>query len=169
MRELGELPHFVEKRLHSAAAAATKYCQQFPSPIVSAAAGFVAYITASAAALVIVVALTHDWLAERHALGHTLVWWLAAAGLVLAAVRGAMEDEAPAYDPVRRCSSRCRPLSLWWLCTCGEELTRPWRHQIRHTSSRTRPLSTLTPSLPKGSPVSGIAQTTHAHLCRRQR
>ena len=101
MRELGELPHFVEKRLHSAAAAATKYCQQFPSPIVSAAAGFIAYVTASAAALVIVVALTHDWLAERHAFGHTLVWWLAAAGLVLAAVRGAMEDEAPAYDPVR--------------------------------------------------------------------
>jgi Autophagy protein ATG9 len=73
---------------------------QFPAPITSAAAGFVAYVAAAVAALVITVALTHDWLMESHAWGHTLVWWLAAAGMVLAVARGLMEDEAPAYDPV---------------------------------------------------------------------
>jgi hypothetical protein len=100
MREFGELSHFVEKRLNSAATAATKYCKQFPAPILSAAASFVAYLAASGAAFVIVIALTHDWLAERHAFGHTLVWWLAALGLVLTVARSVIEDEAPAYDPV---------------------------------------------------------------------
>jgi autophagy-related protein 9 len=101
MREFGELPHFVEQRLHSAAKAARSYCSQFPAPITSAVAAFVAHVAAAAAALVIVVAVTHDWLMESHAWGHTLVWWLAAAGMVLTVARSMMEDEAPAYDPVR--------------------------------------------------------------------
>jgi autophagy-related protein 9 len=101
MREFAELPHFVEQRLNSAAKAAAAYTAQFPAPITSAVAGFVAYVAAAVAALVIVVAVTHDWLMEASAWGHTLVWWLAAAGTVLAAARGLMEDDAPAYDPVR--------------------------------------------------------------------
>ena len=108
MREFGELPHFVEQRLNSAAAAAARYCAQFPAPVASAVAGFVAYVAAAAAALVIVVAVTHDWLMERQAWGHTLVWWLAASGMVLAVARSMMEDEAPAYDPVRFCTSANR-------------------------------------------------------------
>ena len=73
MREFGELPHFVAQRLYSAAPAATHYCAQFPSPVVSAVGGLVAYVAAAVAALVIVVTLTHDWLMESSAWGHTLV------------------------------------------------------------------------------------------------
>lgn len=101
MREYGELPHFVELRLNSAADAASKYCAQFPSPVTGAVAGLVAYVAAGIAALVISIALTHDYLMERPMWGHTLVWWLAGCGMVLAVARSLMEDEAPTYNPVR--------------------------------------------------------------------
>jgi hypothetical protein len=107
MREFGELPHFVEQRLNSAAAAAARYCAQFPSPVTNAMASFVAYMAGGFAALAIGVVLTHDYLMERHAWGHTLTWWLAACVMVLAVARGMMEDEAPAYDPVRLQTSCC--------------------------------------------------------------
>jgi hypothetical protein len=100
MREYGELPHFVELRLNSAADAASKYCAQFPSPVAGAVAGLVAYIAGGIAALVISVALTHDYLMERPMWGHTLMWWLAWSGMVLAVARSLMEDDAPNYNPV---------------------------------------------------------------------
>lgn len=112
MREYGELPHFVEQRLNSGAAAAARYCAQFPSPLTGAVAAFVAYVAAGVAALVIGIALTHDYLMERPAGGHTLVWWLAACGMVLAVARALTEDDAPTHDAVRfRLPPRIRPQS----------------------------------------------------------
>lgn len=101
MREYGELPHFVEQRLNSGAAAAARYCAQFPSPLTGAVAAFVAYVAAGVAAVVIGIALTHDYLMERPAWGHTLVWWLAACGMVLAVSRSLAEEGAPTHDAVR--------------------------------------------------------------------
>lgn len=116
MREYGELPHFVEQRLNSGAAAAARYCAQFPSPLTGAVAAFVAYVAAGIAALVIGVALTHDYLMERPAWGHTLVWWLAACGMVLAVARSLVEEDAPSHDAVRRLATLarcCSRLSAW--------------------------------------------------------
>jgi len=99
MREFSELPHFVEHRLNAASAAAARYCAQFPSHLTAAVAGFVAYVAAALAGVLIAVMLAHDMLVERTLAGHTFVWWGAALGVVVAAARGATGDECPAHDP----------------------------------------------------------------------
>lgn len=61
-------------RLNASHEAAEKYISQFPSPLLSHAARFVAFITGSFAALLLGVALVDDQLLERRLSGRTLVW-----------------------------------------------------------------------------------------------
>ncbi len=61
-------------RLNASHKAAEKYIQQFPSPALSHAAKFVAFLAGSFAALLLFMALVDDMLLERHLFGRNLVW-----------------------------------------------------------------------------------------------
>lgn len=61
-------------RLNASHKAAEKYISQFPSPMLSHVAKFVAFIAGSFAALLLFVALMDDNLLERHLFGRNLVW-----------------------------------------------------------------------------------------------
>lgn len=62
------------RRLNASHKAAEKYIQQFPSPVLSHMAKFVAFIAGSFAALLLFMALVDDTLLERHLFGRNLVW-----------------------------------------------------------------------------------------------
>ena len=61
-------------RLNASHKAAEKYVAQFPSPLVSSIAKFVAFIAGSFAALLLFVTLMDDDLLERHLFHRNLVW-----------------------------------------------------------------------------------------------
>lgn len=61
-------------RLNASHEAAEKYIAQFPSPLLSHGARFVAFIAGSFAALLLGAALVDDQLLERRLGGRTLVW-----------------------------------------------------------------------------------------------
>ena len=61
-------------RLNASHKAAERYVSQFPSPLVSSAAKFIAFIAGSFAALLLFLALMDDTLLERHLYGRNLVW-----------------------------------------------------------------------------------------------
>ena len=61
-------------RLNASHKAAEKYIQQFPSPVLSHMAKFVAFLAGSFAALLLFMALVDDTLLERHLFGRNLVW-----------------------------------------------------------------------------------------------
>ena len=61
-------------RLLASQKAAEKYIGQFPMPILSHVAKFVAFLMGSFAALLLFVALLDDDLLERHLFGRNLVW-----------------------------------------------------------------------------------------------
>ena len=61
-------------RLLASQKAAEKYIGQFPMPVLSHVAKFVAFLTGSFAALLLFVALIDDDLLERHLFGRNLVW-----------------------------------------------------------------------------------------------
>ncbi len=61
-------------RLLASQRAAEKYIGQFPMPVLSHVAKFVAFLTGSFAALLLFVALIDDDLLERHLFSRNLVW-----------------------------------------------------------------------------------------------
>ncbi len=61
-------------RLSASHKAAEKYNQQFPSPVLSHTAKFVAFIAGSFAALLLFMTMVDDMLLERHLWGRNLVW-----------------------------------------------------------------------------------------------
>ena len=61
-------------RLNASHRAAEKYIAQFPSPLLSHCARFVAFVAGSFAALLLFTALLDDDLLERHLFGRNLVW-----------------------------------------------------------------------------------------------
>lgn len=67
------------RRLNASHRAAEKYIGQFPSPVLSHAAKFVAFVAGSFAALLLATALVDDNLLERHLFGRNLVWCAATA------------------------------------------------------------------------------------------
>lgn len=100
LREFNELPHYIDHRLNASHEAAEQYIGQFPSPMLSHAARFVAFIAGSFAALLLGVALVDDQLLERRLSGRTLVWWAATLGVVLAVSRAFIIDPATtAFHP----------------------------------------------------------------------
>lgn len=61
-------------RLNASHKAAERYVAQFPSPLLSSVAKFVAFIAGSFAALLLFLTLMNDDLLERHLYGRNLVW-----------------------------------------------------------------------------------------------
>ncbi len=68
------IPHVCCCRLLASQKAAEKYIGQFPMPILSHVAKFIAFLVGSFAALLLFVALLDDDLLERHLFGRNLVW-----------------------------------------------------------------------------------------------
>ncbi|KAI3424722.1 hypothetical protein D9Q98_008111 [Chlorella vulgaris] len=99
LRELNELPHFIRHRLNASHKAAEEYIQQFPNPVLSHAARFVAFVAGSVAALLLVMTLLDERLLERDLLGRQLVWWVAVVGVVLALSRAFVIESETAFDP----------------------------------------------------------------------
>eukprot|EP00798_Chlamydomonas_sp_ICE-L_P001262 gene1262-32610_t len=56
LREYNELPHYIDNRLNASHEAAVKYIAQFPSHTLASVARFVAFVTGSFAALLLLVA-----------------------------------------------------------------------------------------------------------------
>ncbi len=61
-------------RLNASHKAAEKYIAQFPSPVVTHVARFVAFITGSFAALLLFLALIDEVMLEREIFGRQVVW-----------------------------------------------------------------------------------------------
>ncbi|KAG1681142.1 hypothetical protein FOA52_015585 [Chlamydomonas sp. UWO 241] len=99
LRELNEAPHYVSHRLAASHAPASRYLSQFPSHMLASLARFVAFVTGSFAALLLLLTALDETLLERPLFGRHLVWWLAAIGIVLTASRGLVADDPVAYDP----------------------------------------------------------------------
>lgn len=74
-------------RLAASHTASTKYVGQFPSHTVAHIARFVAFVTGSFTALLLLVTMLDETLLERPLLGRHIVWWLATLGVLLAASR----------------------------------------------------------------------------------
>ena len=62
------------RRLSASHAAAEKYIEQFPNPLLSHVARLVAFVAGSFAALALGAAAAEDFLLERRLAGRTLVW-----------------------------------------------------------------------------------------------
>lgn len=63
-------------RLNASHKAAERYVSQFPSPLLSSIAKFIAFIAGSFAALLLFLALMDDTLLERPLYGRNLVWYV---------------------------------------------------------------------------------------------
>jgi hypothetical protein len=87
LRELNELPHYVQRRLDASHAAAEAYVAQFPSALLHRAARFAAFAAGAFAALLLALTLADEELLEAPLAGRQVVWWLATTGIVLAAAR----------------------------------------------------------------------------------
>ena len=110
LREVNELPHYVDHRLDGAAGAAEWYVSQFPSHAAAHVARFVAFVTGSLAALLLLAAALDDRLLESPLYGRHVVWWVAGLGLVLAAARGVAGD-GPAAEAGSRAPEPERALA----------------------------------------------------------
>jgi hypothetical protein len=66
LRQLNELPHQLQERLNRSYAPACAYVGQFPSPLVSMGAKFVAFVVGALAAAIIALALVDERLLEAH-------------------------------------------------------------------------------------------------------
>eukprot|EP00959_Pyramimonas_sp_CCMP1952_P337465 7067140-Pyramimonas_sp.AAC.1 len=99
LREFNELPHILTDRLNQSFAPAAKYVSQFPSPIVSMVAKFIAFIVGGFAAAIIGLALVDERLLEAHLYGRKLVWYAAISGTVLAVSRGLITEEHKVFAP----------------------------------------------------------------------
>ena len=66
LRQLNELPHQLQERLNRSYSPACAYVGQFPSPLVSMGAKFVAFVVGALAAAIIALALVDERLLEAH-------------------------------------------------------------------------------------------------------
>eukprot|EP00775_Hariotina_reticulata_P004154 gene4154-4402_t len=101
LRELNELPHYIQHRLDASYEAAVKYVGQFPSPMVSQVAKFVSFVAGSFAALLLGLSLLDENLLEVPLGGRNVVWWLALTGILLTISRSLVNDTPVAFDPER--------------------------------------------------------------------
>lgn len=102
IRQLNELPHALDRRLAASAAPAARYCRQFPAPVVSLSAKFVAFVTGAFAAALLALALVDERLLEAVLWGRNLLWYTALCGSVLAVSRALITDDdcdAAGYAP----------------------------------------------------------------------
>lgn len=92
IRQLNELPHDLDRRLAASRAPAERYCNQFPSPVVSLVAKFVAFVVGAFAAALLALALVDERLLEAVLWGRNLLWYTALCGSLLAVSRALISD-----------------------------------------------------------------------------
>ena len=134
MREFNELEHFLEQRLRASHRPASRYVQQFSSPIVSLCARFVSYLVGAFVAFALACTLLlDDRLLHAEIFGRDLLWHTAVLGAVLAASRGAISEETTAFDP-----------NLWMRQTVRHThyLPKRWRH-VAHSKTTMREFSSM--------------------------
>lgn len=98
-REFNELDHLFKHRLNASIKHAIDYVKQFPSPIVSLIAKFIAFVAGGFAAILIIIAFLDESLLEAHLFGRNLFWYAAVFGTVTAISRAAITDEFLVFDP----------------------------------------------------------------------
>lgn len=99
LREFNELPHYITHRLNASHKAAAHYLTQFPNTLVTHVAKFVAFLTGSFTALLLLMTMLDETLLERPLLGRHVVWWIATLGIMLTISRSLISDEPVAFDP----------------------------------------------------------------------
>ena len=104
---------------------ADDFLSRFPTPLLSLAAKLVAFLAGSLAALLLVLAVLDERLLELSLMGHSLVWYAAVCGAVLAVARPlAQADKGVAAAAAAAAGAPC---SLQRVCECiGYEPER-WR------------------------------------------
>ena len=132
LRDFNELPHYVAARLSDACPAADRYLASFPSPLAATVARFAGFVAGSAAALLLAAAAVESRVLEASLAGRTVVWWVAALGIVLAACRAAAGDAGDGGDTgggAHAASARRTDpnLALLTLAAATHHLPRHWR------------------------------------------
>ncbi|KAF3793626.1 Autophagy-related protein 9 [Nymphaea thermarum] len=98
-REYNEVDHLFKQRINASVVHAADYLKQFPSPILSLIAKFVAYVASGFTATFIFIALLDESLLEAHIYGRNLVWYFAVFGAVTAISRAAVTNDHQVHDP----------------------------------------------------------------------
>ena len=102
-REFNEMPHLFERRLQHASKPASRFVDQFPTPLRSLIAKFVTFIAGSFAAFLILLAFIDESLLEARILSKTILWYAAVLGTILAVARSFITEQGAesAIDPER--------------------------------------------------------------------
>ncbi|CAN6461544.1 unnamed protein product [Victoria cruziana] len=98
-REYNEVDHLFKQRINVSVVHAADYLKQFPSPILSLIAKFVAYVASGFTATFIFIALLDESLLEAHIHGRNLMWYFAVFGAVTAISRAAVKNDHQVHDP----------------------------------------------------------------------
>ena len=100
MREFNELEDHLNRRLDASHKSATKYVLQFPTPMQTQIAKFVAYIAGSFAATCLAVGVMSGPILEKPFLaGQNFIWYTAFFGLILAVSRSFIPEDPIPYKP----------------------------------------------------------------------
>lgn len=100
MREFNELEDHLNRRLDASHKSATKYVLQFPTPMHTQVAKFVAYIAGSFAATCLAIGVMSGPILEKPFFkGQNFIWYTAFFGLILAVSRSFIPEEPIAYKP----------------------------------------------------------------------
>ena len=100
IREFNELEHHLNTRLDASHKAAKKYVLQFPTPMHTQIAKFVAYIAGSFAATCLAIGVISGPILERSLpSGQNFIWYTAFFGLILAISRAFIPEDPIAYNP----------------------------------------------------------------------
>ncbi|KAJ6844910.1 autophagy-related protein 9 isoform X2 [Iris pallida] len=98
-RELNEVDHLFKHRMCNSVVHASDYVKQFPSPLISTVAKFIAFVSGGFAAILIIIAFLDEDLLEGHIFGHSLLWYGAVLGTVIAISRALVAEELQVLDP----------------------------------------------------------------------
>ncbi|GAB2226418.1 hypothetical protein Drorol1_Dr00022225 [Drosera rotundifolia] len=100
-REFNEVEHLFRHRINSSIVHAVDYLRQFPAPILSIFAKFIAFIAGGCAEVLIMVAFLDEFLLEGHIFGRNLLWYAAVSGAITAVSRAAIPDVPLVMEPER--------------------------------------------------------------------
>ncbi|KAJ6844662.1 autophagy-related protein 9 isoform X2 [Iris pallida] len=98
-REFNEVDHLFKHRMCNSVVHALDYVKQFPSPLISTVAKFMAFVSGGFAAILIIIAFLDEDLLEGHIFGHNLLWYGAVLGTVIAISRALVAEELQVLDP----------------------------------------------------------------------
>ncbi|GAB2223279.1 hypothetical protein Droror1_Dr00017419 [Drosera rotundifolia] len=131
-REFNEVEHLFRHRINSSILHAVDYLRQFPAPILSIFAKFIAFIAGGCAAVLIMVAFLDESLLEGHIFGRNLLWYAAVFGAITAVSRAAIPDVPLVMEPERSMTlavQHTHHLPKRWR---GKENTAPVRREVEN-------------------------------------